>query len=109
MPQLRDAKTSELLAERDDVVELVVIADKVGRDEVLFDGVGDHFDPDAVLEAHRQAADGLERAHREERDRDAKRRLQAAAKAARDALAPSPHSLREVTRNLEAARAAADV
>lgn len=55
MAQLRDALTSALIAEGTPA-EMVVIADAVGRDQVLFDGVGwdlerdePTFDPDAVV------------------------------------------------------------
>lgn len=61
MAQLRDARTSELIAEGTPT-ELALLADRLGRDEVLFDDVGHTFDPDAVLEAHRENIAGLEAA-----------------------------------------------
>lgn len=48
MAQLRDIQTSEFIFEGTPE-ECVLLADKIGRDEVLFDGVGEAFDPDAVL------------------------------------------------------------
>jgi hypothetical protein len=59
MAQLRDAHTSELIAEGTPL-ELAVLAEELGRDEVLFDGVGTEFDPDAVLDAARQRAAELD-------------------------------------------------
>ena len=53
MAQLRDAQTSEILAEGSPT-EVVLIADQLGRAEVLFDDVGQGFDPDAVLAAHNE-------------------------------------------------------
>lgn len=58
MAQLRDKHTSELIAEGSPV-EMVLLADQLGRDEVLFDGVGLQFDPDAVLAAHQQNVEGI--------------------------------------------------
>lgn len=61
MAQLRDAQTSALLAEGTPT-EVVLIAEEVGRDRVLFDDVGAGFDPDAVLAAHREAVEADEAA-----------------------------------------------
>lgn len=51
MAQLRDIRTSEFIFEGTPE-ECVLLADKIGRDEVLFDGVGEAFDPDAVLTSY---------------------------------------------------------
>lgn len=51
MAQLRDIRTSECVFEGTPE-ECVFVAEKLGRDEVLFDDVGLNFDPDAVLTAH---------------------------------------------------------
>lgn len=50
MAQLRDIHTSEFVFEGTPE-ECVLVAEKIGRDEVLFDDVGLGFDPDAVLKA----------------------------------------------------------
>lgn len=59
MAQLRDAQTSEIMFEGT-ALECVLLADEIGRDEVLFDDVGIGFDPDAVKKAHVDAIKGLE-------------------------------------------------
>lgn len=87
MAQLRDGRTGELLAEGAPV-EMVALADALGRGEVMFDDVGAAFDPDAVRQAHEQHAAGLDDAATGEKDRDAKDRLREAAKATRAALHP---------------------
>jgi hypothetical protein len=51
MAQLRDARTSEIIAISEPAA-LVLLADELGRENILFDDVGVEFDPDAVLEAH---------------------------------------------------------
>ncbi len=58
MAQLRDAKTSEIMFEGTPL-ECVLLADEIGRDEVLFDDVGLAFDPDAVKKSHDDEIDGL--------------------------------------------------
>lgn len=58
MAQLLDARTSELIAEGTPL-EVVLIADELGRDEVLFDGVGLGFDPTAVTKAEKERLAGL--------------------------------------------------
>ena len=71
MAQLRDAQSSQILAEGTPI-EMVLLADRIGHDEVLFDDVGPAFDPDAVRRAHQAQADGLERAAAEASGREAK-------------------------------------
>lgn len=61
MATLRDAQTSEFLADGTPL-EMVALADELGRDEVLFDNVGLGFDPDAVLTAHHDQVKGLKAA-----------------------------------------------
>jgi hypothetical protein len=56
MPYLRDAHTSEAIFEGTPE-ELALLANELGRDEVLFDGVGLAFDPDAVLSARQENID----------------------------------------------------
>lgn len=61
MAQLRDAQTSDLLAEGTPL-EVVTIATEIGLAEVIFDDVGEGFDPGAVLEAHASAVESYDRA-----------------------------------------------
>ena len=77
MAQLRDANTSAHLADGTPE-ELVLVAEQVGRDRVLFDGVGEGFNPDAVLQAYRENMAGLQGGYNEEQDSDAKASLKAA-------------------------------
>jgi hypothetical protein len=87
MAQLRDAQTSELIAEGD-ALDLVVIADELGFDEVLFDDVGEHFDPAAALEERRGRAPALDEvAASASVDDDGRARAADAAKRERDFLA----------------------
>lgn len=58
MAQLRDAQTSEIIAEGTPAA-LVFLAEKIGRDKVLFDNVGLAFDPDALKTAHMAEIAGL--------------------------------------------------
>lgn len=58
MPQLRDALTSELVAEGTPE-ELVLIAQQFPTGEVIYDGVGAEFNPDAVLKARQESLDGM--------------------------------------------------
>lgn len=53
MALLRDKKTSAPLFEGTPL-EVVLAAEKVGRDEILFDDVGVEFNPDAVLAANEE-------------------------------------------------------
>lgn len=61
MAQLRDTKTSEILYEGTPL-EVALIADEIGRDEVLFDDVGESFDPDVVTRAFTGSISALESA-----------------------------------------------
>lgn len=102
MAQLRDAQTSELIAEGTPT-ELVLLADELGVEEVLFDDVGEHFNPDAVRQAHGDQVAGLERAARDAKGNDRKRLT----KALEDAKSVAPRARRRVraaTEELEAAR-----
>jgi hypothetical protein len=53
MAQLRDAKTGECIAEGTPE-EMVLLADEVGVEEVMFDGVGEGFAPGAVKTRHQE-------------------------------------------------------
>lgn len=53
MAQLRDAQTSQYLAEGTPI-EVALIAEAIGFSEVIFDDVGEGFDAGAVLAAHRE-------------------------------------------------------
>jgi hypothetical protein len=59
MAQLRDVKTSEVLHEGTPL-EVVLIADEIGRDEILFDDVGEGFSPDAVSATQTETIAALE-------------------------------------------------
>lgn len=96
MPQLRDAQTSELIAESVHTADLVLLAEELGRDEVLFDGVGEGFNPDAVLEQHRAEVAGLERLAKDTKD-------PAEAKRARERIRKAPKA-DDAKKRLEAAR-----
>lgn len=48
MAILRDAQTGQGIA-TGTPLDMVVLADQLGRDQVLFDDVGKEFDPDTVL------------------------------------------------------------
>lgn len=102
MAQLRDAKTSELILEGTPL-ELALAANELGRDEVLFDDVGDHFDPDAVVAAARERADGLATAAKVAKG-DERKRLDEAAKAAKAELVADGTKLGTATKDLERAR-----
>lgn len=84
MAQLRDARTSEILHEGTPL-EVALLAEKIGRDEVLFDDVGEGFDPDAVLEVHTSQVEGHERVARG-RSKDISADARQASKAALDTL-----------------------
>lgn len=58
MAQLRDARTSALMAE-DTPAVIALLADSFDPADVLFDDVGQAFDPVAVREAHRDDVAGL--------------------------------------------------
>lgn len=64
MAQLRDAQTSALLAEGTPE-ELVALAAELGERDVVYDGVGDKFDPAAVRKAAKDRADALDRVVRD--------------------------------------------
>lgn len=66
MAQLRDSRTSELVAEGT-AEEVALAAERLGHNEVLFDDVGQDFDPAAVVAAYRDRVDGLARAAAEAR------------------------------------------
>lgn len=95
MPQLRCALTSEVIAEGDPW-HLCLIADQLGRDEVLFDGVntyqhgelvGEAFNPDAVLASHADELARLE-AQREDAESDgARENIESALQGRRAAIA----------------------
>lgn len=103
MAQLRDVQTSELIAEGTPL-ELALIAGRLGEREVLFDDVGEGFDPAAVRQAAEQNAAGLEGAAAEATGDDAARLAEAAAEARAD-LELDVAAANEAARELEAARA----
>ena len=103
MAQLRDAQTSELIAEGPPL-ELVLLAGELGRDEVLFDDVGEAFDPDEVLAAARENEEGLKRAAAAARGEERESLAEAHASARAD-LAIAGDRVDEVERGLDQARA----
>lgn len=105
MALLRDARTSALVAEGTPL-QVALAARELGRADVLFDDVGEGFDPDAVIAAHEDNVDGLAAAAKAERG-EAKKCLDAAVKAAR-ADADVDDLVAEAQPALEAARAAVD-
>lgn len=64
MPQLRHAATSALVAEADDPIALVVVADAVGINRVVFDDVGPGFNVTVAIDtaADRARADDAQAA-----------------------------------------------
>jgi hypothetical protein len=113
MAQLRDAITSALIAEGTPEA-MVLLAEELGRADVIFDGVAserapDAFDPDAVLQAHRDNAAGLEAAAEAESDPDAKASLQEAAQRAAAIETQAAAMAPDAREAMEAARALADV
>lgn len=107
MAQLRDAQTSEIIAEGTPAA-LVFLADKLGRDDVLFDGVGLTFDPDALLAAHEAEAAGLEEvaqsADASEVDEETWKAARKRAKELRAQSKPKAEVVREVKRVVKSAR-----
>jgi hypothetical protein len=63
MAQLRDARTSDILYEGTPL-EVALMAEKLGRDEVLFDDVGGGFDHQATIAAHQDNVEGHARVTR---------------------------------------------
>lgn len=61
MAQIRDAVTSEFLFEGTPL-ECATIAKEIGFSKVLFDDVGEKFDPNAVLKRHEENVAGLKSA-----------------------------------------------
>ncbi|MBA3240080.1 MAG: hypothetical protein H0T60_02545 [Acidobacteria bacterium] len=59
MAQLRDAKTSEFLAEGT-LLEVAVLARGYNNDEVIFDGAAEAFEPASVIEQAEESAEGFE-------------------------------------------------
>lgn len=103
MAQLRDAQTSELIAEGAPL-EMVLLADKLGRAEVMFDDVGEAFDPDAVLDAARRNEQGLKRAASDARG-DERARIAEAHANARAELSVAGELVGQATGRLDQARA----
>jgi len=107
MAQLRDARTSELIAEGTPQ-EVVLLADRLGHDEILFDDVGLNFDPDAVRQAYQENLDGLVAAAKAEDDKETRERLEQAAADAADAADRAAELEPEALAALQEARARLD-
>lgn len=69
MAQLRDKLTSALLAEGTPE-EMVLLANEIGMDEILFDDVGLRFDPDAVHASMKERREGLQTSLEQEDDEE---------------------------------------
>ena len=121
MATLRDAQTSEIVFEGTPL-ECVVHARELGGAtvapqlgpgerwecpaELIYDDVGLAFDPDAVLQAAKENALGLEAASADaELDREERERLGEHASRAAGALEAEPRRVREASAAIEAARA----
>lgn len=105
MAQLRDAQTSEILAEGSPL-EVALIAQTLGRREVLFDDVGQGFDPDAVIAAHEEHLAALNSvAANDELDEDDRARASEAAAAEAALEAAAEAAAPEAQDRLEEARA----
>lgn len=59
MAQLRDAITSELIFEGDPVA-VAIMAEQIGVENVLFDGVGSSFDHQEIIDRHEQEITNLQ-------------------------------------------------
>lgn len=104
MAQLRDALTSEFLAEGDPTA-LVLLAEKIGPDEVIFDGVGEHFNPDEVLRAYNENLSGLQGAAGEASSQEEEDNLAEAIDRAKEHDKTAHALVGEVRREMRKARA----
>lgn len=116
MAQLRDVRTGEAVFEGSPL-ECIVHAGELGGAavsddgpgapdgvELVYDDVGLGFDPDAVLEAARQDADGLATAAKAVKDKDERDRLKRAAAERAAELKADPRRLTDAGKRLERAR-----
>lgn len=104
MAQLRDGKTSEILFEGTPL-EVVLIADEIGREEVLFDDVGEAFNPDAVIGAHRDSLAAMDAAAKNTKiDKETKDQTRESAKRERAKEADTKKKVANVQKALKAAR-----
>lgn len=98
MAQVRDAQTGELVFEGS-VEAALALANELGTDEVMFDDVGVHFDPEAAWADHEARVANLEAASKS-RAKDASTESRAQAKEELEALivdadAGDPATVRE--------------
>lgn len=107
MAILRDSRTSAAIAVGTPL-EMVLLADELGRGEVLFDDVGQAFDPDAVLEAHQANKKGLTAARKGERNADTKASIDAALEDRKAAETRAAELVPRARQALEEARRLAD-
>lgn len=112
MAQLRDAVTSELLGEGTPEA-MVLLAEQLGRDDVLFDGVeSEHnpgtFDADAVLQAREERLSGLQDAIQAETDAGVKERLESTLKADHAVAEEAKEIAPDARDRLDTARAQVD-
>jgi hypothetical protein len=123
MAKLRDARTSEIVFEGTPL-ECVLAAQELGgaeiapqlaegteehdlKAELIYDDVGLHFDPEAVLKQANDTAAGLDAAASDAKGADLKR-VTAAADEAKAALEVDASAVRDASAAVEAARAAQD-
>lgn len=89
MAQLRDAQTSEIIAEGTPV-EVALIAETLGVTNVLFDDVGPAFNPATVVQEHKDRVKGL----RDANLRDAEQEARAAERNATSKTDPADKALK---------------
>lgn len=100
MAILRDKITSAPIFEGSPV-EVALAAESIGRNEVIFDDVGESFDPDAVLQANQEHLDGAQSVVA---DPEASDDLKEAAQATIDNAPSVDDSITEIEAALTAAR-----
>lgn len=106
MAQLRDAQTSQHVF-TGTPLEVAAVAKELGP-EVIFDGVGQGFDPDATITAAEENAKSLASAAVEAKG-DEKARLEQVAADAQADLDVDPDDVAKATGKLEAARKAQEI
>lgn len=99
MAQLRDAKTSECLFEGTSL-EVAAIAEEFG-DDVIFDDVGEKFDPKAVLKASEENLQGLDAVAKDSKeDKTVRDRARDAVKAERAEIEKAKKQVAKVKKAL---------
>lgn len=104
MAQLRDAQTSQFLCDGSPL-EVVVVADEIGRKEVLFDDVGENFDPKAVMKSYDDQLAGLDAVAKDDKDKDTRARARDAAKELRATVEGAKKAAAKASNAMKKARA----